>query len=96
MCRSSTSFAASETRKYDETAERWGFRLLPLAVETTGGMAPDAEKLVEAMAEASEEQLGLWSADTVSRHVHSLLAVAIQRGNALMHNRIRLWRARKE
>jgi hypothetical protein len=62
-------------RKYDETAEDWGFRLLPLAVETTGGMAPDAVKLVEAMAEASEEQLGLWNADTISRHVHSLVAV---------------------
>jgi hypothetical protein len=83
-------------RKYDEIAEDWGFRLLPLAVETTGGMAPDAEKLVEAMAEASEEQLGLWNADTVSRHVHSLVAIAIQRGNALMHNRIRLWRGENE
>jgi hypothetical protein len=62
-------------RKYDETAERLGFRLLPLAVETTGGMAPDAVKLLEAMVEASQEQLGLWDADSTSTHLHSLLAI---------------------
>jgi hypothetical protein len=48
------------------------------------------------MVEASQEQLGLWDADSTSTHLHSLLAIAIQRGNALMHSRIRLWRGGKE
>jgi hypothetical protein len=77
-------------RKYDETAESWGFQLLPLAVETTGGMAPDAVNLLKAMAEESEEQLGLWHQSTILKHVHGLVAIALQRGNALKHARIRM------
>jgi hypothetical protein len=32
-------------------------------------------KLLEAMVEASQEQLGLWDADSTSTHLHSLLAI---------------------
>lgn len=44
----------------------------------TGGMAPDAVKLLEAMVEASQEQLTLWDGDSTLMHLHSLVAVAIQ------------------
>ena len=58
------------------------------------GMAPDAVSLLEAMVEASQQQLGLWDADSRSMHLHSL--VAIKRGNAPMHSCFRLWRGGKE
>lgn len=53
-------------------------------------MAPDAVNLLKAMAEESDEQLGLWHQSTILKHVHGLVAVAIQRGNALKHARIRM------
>jgi hypothetical protein len=76
-------------QKYDELAENMGARLLPFAVETCGGFAPDAVELIKCMANEGEEQVSIWSRETIEKHVYALLAVAIQRGNAAMYYRLR-------
>ncbi len=75
--------------KYDLVAERLGAKLLPLAVETCGGMAPDAVALIKALAEEGDEQLSLWSKDSISEHIHAAVAIAIQAANALVYARVR-------
>jgi hypothetical protein len=74
--------------KYDEIAERHGAKLLPFAVETCGGMAPDAVALVRALAEEGDEQLSLWSKDSIAEHVHAAVAIAVQAANALVYTRV--------
>jgi hypothetical protein len=77
-------------KKYAVLAERIGARLLPFSVETCGGFAPDAVLLVKCMAKEAEEQAtSMWSEDTIEKHVHEMLAMAIQRGNAMMYYRLR-------
>ena len=56
--------------------------LLPYSVETHGGMADDAMKLVQAMGEEGEEVMGAWTKAEIMRYILSLTAVAVQRGNA--------------
>jgi hypothetical protein len=73
--------------KYDEIAERHGAKLLPFAVETCGGMAPDAVAFVRALAEEGDEQLSLWSKDSITEHVHAAVAIAVQAANALVYAR---------
>jgi hypothetical protein len=75
--------------KYDEIAERHGAKLVPFAVETCGGMAPDALALVRALAEEGDEQLSLWSKDSIAQHVHEAVAIAVQAANALVYARVR-------
>ena len=75
--------------KYDEIAERHGAKLLPFAVETCGGMAPDAVALVRALAEEGDEHLSLWNKDTITEHVHAAVAIAVQAANALVYARVR-------
>jgi hypothetical protein len=75
--------------KYDEVAERHSAKLMPFAVETCGGMAPDAVALVKALAEEGDEQLSLWSKGSIAKHVHEAVAIAIQAANALVYARVR-------
>ena len=46
-------------KKYTETAAQHHAELLPLSVETFGGMAPDAIKLLAAMGSVGNKQLGM-------------------------------------
>ena len=71
--------------KYDHVVERHGAKLLPFAVETCGGMAPDAVALVKVLAEEGDAQLSLWSKDSISQHIHASVAIAVQAANALVH-----------
>jgi hypothetical protein len=48
-----------KTRRYSKTAARHEAMLLPFAVETCGGMAPDAIRLLRLIAQAGHEQLGI-------------------------------------
>jgi hypothetical protein len=70
-------------RKYRETAAQHHAELLPFSVETYGGMAPDAIKLLSAMGSMGEEQLGVWPRHVVIRHLMGAVATAVQRGNAV-------------
>jgi hypothetical protein len=88
--------------KYDQTAKRLGGKLLPFAVETCGGLGPDAQRLLEVIGEAGEEHLSMWTKETTTRHLQDTVAVAIQRGGAMMYQHLHsllLWQevlSRKE
>jgi hypothetical protein len=69
-------------RKYSSVASRLVAELLPFSVETYGGMADDAMKLVQAMGEEGEEAMGAWTKAEIMRYILSLTAIAVQRGNA--------------
>jgi Reverse transcriptase (RNA-dependent DNA polymerase) len=69
--------------RYMETAVQNNAELLPFSVETYGGMAPDAIKLLSAMGDMGEEQLGMWPRHVVIRHLIGSVATAVQRGNAV-------------
>ena len=70
-------------RKYRETAAQLHAELLPFCVETYGGMAPDAIKLLSAMGDMGEERLAMWPRHAVIRHLLGSVATAVQRGNAV-------------
>ena len=70
-------------RKYRDTAAQHHAELLPFCVETYGGMAPDAIKLLSAMGAMGEEQLGVWPRHVVIRQLVGSVATAVQRGNAV-------------
>ena len=70
-------------RKYRETAAQHHAELLPFSVETYGGMAPDAIKLLSAMGSMGDEQLGVWPRHVVIRHLVGAVATSVQRANAV-------------
>jgi hypothetical protein len=69
--------------KYEKTAAHKEARLLPFAVETCGGLAPDAVTLLKELSRAGEEHLGLWPRDVIVRQLLGSVAVAVQKGNAM-------------
>ena len=70
-------------RKYAKLASQRQYVMLPFVVETCGGFAPAAVKLVQAMAEAAEVHLALWSRNDILRELVGSVAIAVQRGNAM-------------
>jgi hypothetical protein len=70
-------------RKYDTTAARHHAQMLAFSMETCGGMAPDAETLLHIVADAGEEQLGLWPKAAVLKQLTGAVSIAVQRGNAM-------------
>jgi hypothetical protein len=62
--------------KYRETAARHRAELLPFCVETCGGMAHDAIKLLSAMGRMGDEQLGMWPRHVVIRHLVGSVATS--------------------
>ena len=72
-------------KKYAGVASRLGAELLNLSVDTFGGMASHAVKLVEAIGEEGERwSAGTWSSGHIRRMLLSSIAVAVQRGNAMV------------
>jgi hypothetical protein len=69
--------------KYLRLSSRHRFVQLPIAIETTGGMGPRTQTLVNAMADASAEQLVMWTRESVIRELVGSMAMAVQRGNAM-------------
>ena len=63
--------------RYLETADQNHAELLPFSVETYGGMAPDAIKLLSAMGAMGEEQLGMWPRHVVIRHLIGSVATFV-------------------
>jgi hypothetical protein len=76
---------AAKRRKYLTMSSQRRFEQLPFAVETCGGVGPSGDRLIKAMAEASEEQLFMWSREDVIRELVGSVAIAVQRGGALTY-----------
>jgi hypothetical protein len=73
----------TKRNKYEKTAAHHEARLLPFAVETFGGLAPDAVTLLKELSRAGEEHLALWPRDVIVRQLLGSVAVAVQKGNAM-------------
>src|SRR5271156_1575458 len=56
---------AAKRRKYTKMSVQHHFEQLPFAVETCGGVGPSGDRLIKAMAEASEEHLSVWPREDV-------------------------------
>ena len=54
-------------------------------METYGGLAPSAVKLIQAMAQAAAQHLSLWSRIDILRELVGSVAIAVQRGTALSY-----------
>ena len=54
-------------------------------VETYGGLAPSAVKLIQAMAQAAAQHLSLWSRTAILRELVGSVAIAVQRGSAMSY-----------
>ena len=71
-------------KKYADVAARLGAELLNLSVDTCGGMASEAVRLVKAIGEEGERwTAGTWSSSRIERMLLGSIAVSVQRGNAL-------------
>ena len=72
-------------KKYAGVASRLGAELLNLSVDTCGGMADHAVRLVEAIGEEGERwSAGMWSSGHIKRILLGSIAVTVQRGNAMV------------
>ena len=72
--------------KYKDVAATQSAHFIPFAVETTGGVSQDAEKLIDQLSLACKDHLTLPSHHTFANTIRSTIAIAIQRGNALAIN----------
>ena len=82
------SARAEESIKSKHYAELVALRrcqLHPFVMETCGGMAPAAERLIDILAEAGEANLRLWAKQDILRELLHSVAVAVQRGGALSY-----------
>ena len=76
---------AQKGRKYAHVASRLAVELLNMSVDTCGGLATDAVKLVRAFADEGERwSAGAWSRARIDRQLLGAIAVAVQRGTALV------------
>ena len=69
--------APSQNKKYAHLSSRHRFVQLPIALETTGGVGPRTATLIEAMADASAEQLVTWSRESVIRELLGSVAMFV-------------------
>jgi hypothetical protein len=76
---------AAKRRKYLDMSVQHHFEQLPFVVETCGGVGPSGDRLMKAMAEASEDHLCMWSRVDVIRELVGSVAIAVQRGGALTY-----------
>jgi hypothetical protein len=70
-------------RKYAAIAKRHDAELIPFAVETCGGLGPDAIALLDVISGAASEHLSLWSQEDAAKEVLNSAAIAVQKGNAM-------------
>ena len=75
--------AARKLLKYKQLADDQQAAFLPFSVETTGGMAEDAEELISQLTVTCKDHLTLPSARPFANSIRSSIAIAIQRGNAI-------------
>jgi hypothetical protein len=72
----------TKRKKYARTAAQHNALMLPFGLETCGGMAPEALRLLKLMGQAGEEHLALWPRGEVVRYLVGAVAMAVQRGTA--------------
>jgi hypothetical protein len=81
---SAAKWQTIKNKKYAGVASRIGAELLNMSIDTSGGLASDAVRLVDAIGEEGERwSLGTWAGAEIRRQLLSAVAVAVQRGNAL-------------
>ena len=79
-----SSWQSTKNRKYAGVASHLGAELMNVCVETCGGLATDAVRLVRAIAEEGERwSMGGLSSGSIERQLSGAIAVAVQRGNAI-------------
>ena len=87
-------------RKYDCVAALHEAEMLAFSVETSGGVGPDAVRLLQILSEAGQEYLALWPFEETLKQLVGSVAIAIQRGNVLAflngHSRALAAAVRKE
>ena len=75
---------SKKNAKYAAVASRLGAELLNLAVDSCGGMALGASRLIEAIAEEGARwSAGTWTESGIQRQLLGAIATAVQRGNGL-------------
>jgi hypothetical protein len=74
----------AKTAKYAGVAARLGAELLNVSVDTSGGMASEALRLIQAVSEEGERwSAGTWTSAAITCHLMGAIATAVQRGNAM-------------
>ena len=82
---SASDWQTRKNIKYQSVAAQLGAELLNVCVEACGGMASDAVRLVQAIGEEGARwSQGTWKSADIERQLLGAIAVAVQRGNALM------------
>jgi hypothetical protein len=69
--------------KYNHTAQVQHAEFVPFALETMGGIAPKALKLLRHILTSCREEMTLWPHDQLMAELRGSIAVAVQRGNAM-------------
>jgi len=78
------SWQSAKNKKYAAVASRIGAELPNVSLDTSGGMASDAVRLVKVIGEEGERwSAGTWTSSAIERQLLGTIAVAVQRGNAL-------------
>ena len=85
MLGAARSMEAAKRRKYAALVAARQYQLHPFVLETCGGMAPAAERLVDIMAEAGEAHLRVWAKEGIIKELLESVAIAVQRGTALSY-----------
>ena len=78
------NWQSTKRAKYAGVASRLGAELLNVCVDSCGGMASEAARLIQAIGEEGERwSVGTWTSNSIERQLLGAIAVAVQRGNAL-------------
>ena len=79
-----SNWQSAKNAKYAGVALRVGAELLNVCVDSCGGMASSAHRLVHVIGDEGERwSLGTWSSGAIEQQLLGAIAVAVQRGNAL-------------
>ena len=76
---------ARKMTKYTAIGVARLFEQLHFVAETCSGLSASAVKLIQVIAQASEEHLAVWSREDVVRQLPGAVAIAVQREGAMMH-----------
>ena len=72
-----------KTNKYKGTAAQHEAKFIPFVIESTGGLSDIAVSLLKQIILASRDNRTLWAWEEVSKECFCLVAIAIQKGNAM-------------
>ena len=75
-----------KTRKYCQMAKENNAKFIPFAVETYGAIGDGARELIRLIANAAYNSSAVYSAKTIEQGLLSAVAIAVQRGNAIVIN----------